>query len=133
MLPQILILSSELEYWHKLSGVVSRCGCQPVRCETIAGAKGLLTQYQIEVIVCDDVLPDGDFYALIKELKGAAWQTPVVVASRLEHWDSYLEALVAGAFDYVVYPPYPREVERAISDALVESKSHGKTMAQTAS
>jgi hypothetical protein len=57
MLPRVLVLSCEPEHWHKLSSVMTSCGCVPVRCETMSAAKGLVLGYRIDVIVSDDVLP----------------------------------------------------------------------------
>jgi DNA-binding NtrC family response regulator len=124
MFPRILILSGEPEHRHKLSEVMSSCGLVPVRCETISAAKGLVMEDQIEVIVCDDVLPDGDFRELIRELKLSACEARVVVMSRsYDDWGDYLEAMIAGAYDYLAYLPYPGELEQAVAAALVESRA----------
>ena len=133
MLPRILILSGEPEHRHKLSGVMSSSGWVPVCCETRSAAKGLVMRYQIEVIVCDDVLPDGGFRELIRELKGSACDARVVVMSRsYDDWGDYLEAMIAGAFDYLAYPPYPRELEQAVAAAFVESRARRTAPVQTA-
>jgi DNA-binding response OmpR family regulator len=127
MLPRVLVLSGEPGYWHKLSGVMSSSGCVPVCCETISAAKDLVLRYQIEVIVSDDILPDGDFRELIRELRRLACEPLVVVTSRsYGDWGDYLEAMIAGAYDYFAYPPYPRELEQAVAAALLESKAHRK-------
>lgn len=133
MLPRILILSGQREHRHKLSGVMSSSGWVPVCCETISAAKGLVMRYQIEVIVCDDVLPDSGFRELIRELKGSARDARVVVMSRsYDDWGDYLEAMIAGAFDYLAYPPYPRELEQAVAAALMESRARRTAPVQTA-
>jgi DNA-binding NtrC family response regulator len=132
MLTRILILSGQPEHQEKLSGVLSTRGWLPVRCETLSKAKNLLKQQEIEAILCDDVLPDGDFRAVIKELKKSACQAPVVVVSEADDWGSYLEAMVAGAFDDVVYPPYPRDLERVVVAALAEFRSNREAVAHTA-
>jgi DNA-binding response OmpR family regulator len=133
MLPRVLVLSCEPEHWHKLSSVMTSCGCVPVRCETMSAAKGLVLGYRIDVIVSDDVLPDGDFRELIKELRGLACQPPVVVMSRsYRDWGDYLEAMIAGAYDYLSYPPYPCELQQAIAAALLESRAHRKAQVLTA-
>lgn len=132
MLARILILSGEPEHRHRLSRIVSSCGWLPVRCETISAARGLIPLHQIEVIVCDEALPDGDFRELVAELKHSACEARVVVMSRSDDWGAYLEAMIAGAFDYLVYPPYSQELEQAVASALVESKAPRKARVQTA-
>jgi DNA-binding NtrC family response regulator len=89
-------------------------------------------QHQIEVIVCGDLLPDGDFRELIRELKRSACEALVVVMSRSYDWGAYLEAMIAGAYDYLAYPPYPRDLEQAVAAALVESRARRKASVQTA-
>jgi len=132
MLPRILILSGEAEHRHKLSGVMPSCGWVPIHCETISAAMGLLMRYQIEVIVCDEVLPDGDFRELMKELKRSACEALVVVMSRSYDWGDYLGAMIAGAYDYLAYPPYPGELEEVVAAALVETRARRKVPLQTA-
>jgi DNA-binding NtrC family response regulator len=132
MLPRILILSGEQEHRRKLGGIISSCGWLPIRCETISDAKDLVTRYQIEVVLCDDLLPDGDFRELVRQLKRSAYEPLVVVMSRSDDWGAYLEAMIAGAYDYLYYPPYVRELKETVAAALVESRARRKTPAQTA-
>lgn len=131
MASRILVLSGEPEHRHKLSGIVSSSGWAPVRCERVCAAKSLVLRHQIEVIVCDDVLLDGDYRELIKELRRLACEPLVVVMSRsYGDWGDYLEAMIAGAYDYLAYPPYPRELEQALAAALAESGARRKPLLQ---
>ena len=50
-------------------------------------------------------------------------ETPLVVVSHTENWDSYLAAVAAGAFDCIDFPPYPEELERILCLALSECRS----------
>lgn len=112
---------------------MSSCGCVPVRCETISAAKDLVLRYRVEVIVCDDVMPDGDFRELTKELRRLACEPVVVVMSRsYDDWGDYLEAMITGAYDFLAYPPCPRELEQAVAAALLESRARGKAPVLTA-
>jgi DNA-binding NtrC family response regulator len=132
MLARILILSGEPEHRHKLGAIVSSCGWLPVRCQTISAAKSLIPLHQIEVVVCDEQLPDGDFRELVRELRRSACEALVVVMSASEDWGAYLEAMIAGAFDYLAYPPYFHELKQAVVAALLESRSRRKIRARTA-
>ncbi len=132
MLPRILILSGEPQHRLRLRGIVSDCGCLPVRCETISAAKSLIPLHQIEVVVCDEVMPDGDFRTLVKELKRAACDAPVIVMSRSDDWGAYLDAMMAGAYDFLTYPPHVSELKQAVAEALVEARARRKALLQTA-
>ena len=45
-------------------------------------------------------------------------RVPVVVVSRFDDWQRYLNFLQTGAFDYVLYPPSGSEIERVVQNAL---------------
>jgi DNA-binding NtrC family response regulator len=117
----VVIVTAQQSHWDKLSGIVSSCGLQAVRCNTLAHAFELLAQRHFEFAVCDDRLPDGTFRDFITQLRRYRKSTPVVVISQFEDWHSYLQAMVAGAFDYVAFPPYPQEFERVIAGALTDA------------
>jgi len=132
MAASVAVLSGDPQHWELLSAIVLDCGLSPVRCETLAVGTALLTQEPFEFALCEDALPDGDFRGLIAALRRSGRWMPVVVISRFDDWGSYLEAMVAGAFDYVAFPPYPRELERVLDAALAESRLHRGTAATVA-
>src|SRR5262250_2478631 len=100
MFPRVAVVSGEPEYWEKLSSVVSRCGARPIRCDTLAAVTKLLPQQHIDFAICEDAVPDGTFRELIATVKRSGCWTPVVVVSGRDDWDAFLNAIVAGAFDY---------------------------------
>ncbi|HUJ32438.1 MAG TPA: response regulator [Candidatus Acidoferrum sp.] len=128
----IAIVSAEPEYWETLSAILSDCGLRTTRCETLEAATKLFSQQHFDVAVCEDALPDGDFRKLIAEMRRSRMWAPVVVVSRFDDWGSYLDAMIAGAFDYVAFPPYPREFERAVAAALAEARSNRKAAVRAA-
>jgi DNA-binding NtrC family response regulator len=79
------------------------------------------------VVLCSDILSDGDFRAVLREVKKSTVQAPVIVLSRAAAWDSYLKALGAGAFDYIVCPPDAAETRRIIWSALADTVRPEKT------
>ena len=115
---------TEPAHWEKLSSIISGCGLLPVRCETLAAATNITAQQLFELAICDDQLPDGNFRELITRLGRSRHCTPVIVVSRFDDWGSYLQAMIGGAFDYVAFPPYPQEMERAVTAALAESQAN---------
>jgi DNA-binding NtrC family response regulator len=108
MTATVAIVDGDPQHWERLSGVIEGCGISPVRCENLAAASESLAHEQLECAVCEDALPDGDFRGLIVEIRRSGCFMPVVVVSRVDDWGAYLEAMVAGAFDYAAFPPYPR-------------------------
>ncbi len=81
----------------------------------------MLARQNLSVVFCSDTLPDGDFRAIMNEVRKSSADVPVIVLSRLANWDAYLSAIGAGAFDYIAYPPDTAETERILWAALSES------------
>lgn len=119
MSPVVAIITGEPDHWQQLSGIVSSCGFRPIRCETLAAAGQMLARHRFRAALCEDVLPDGDFRELLRLVKDSGGsRTAVIVVSRMDDWGCFLDAMVAGAFDYVAFPPYAHELERALAAAF---------------
>jgi DNA-binding NtrC family response regulator len=84
------------------------------------------------MVLCSKGLSDGDFRAVITALSQANKHLPVIVFGRSYEWDSYLKALAAGAYDYIVCPPNPVEVERILLLVLADSIGAEKVSGATA-
>ncbi len=113
----VLIVSGEPSRRETLAGVALRSGVHPVLCATASEARALLARQRFEAILCDDTLQDGTFKTVTAGEKMSGRCTPVVVVSRRDDWHSYMQALAGGAIDYLAYPPYQGEVERALEKA----------------
>lgn len=119
MCSAVVVISAEPAQREQLSAIVSSCGFHPVPCETLAAARELFSRQRFRLALCEDILPDGNFQELIATVRNSpGLRMPVIVVSRVDDWGSFLEAMMAGAFDYVGFPPYPHELERALAAAL---------------
>ncbi len=118
----ILIISGENEHRAQLADYVTKVGMNPVCCETVADVRALVKSQPFCAAVSEDELPDGDFRAVIGEMRRHSAHSPVVVVSRRDDWDFYLSAVRMGAFDSVAFPPTPGELERVLWTALREVK-----------
>ncbi|MGH9716044.1 MAG: hypothetical protein ACRD4R_04850 [Candidatus Acidiferrales bacterium] len=118
----VLIVSGEQEHRAQLADHVFKIGLRPVCCETIAAARALAERQPFSAALAEDLLPDGDFRAVITEMRRHAAHSPVVVVSRRDDWEFYLSAVRMGAFDSVNFPPTPGELERVLWTALSEIK-----------
>lgn len=116
----VAIVSAETRHWEEVSGRVSACGLHPIRCKTIAALNQIIWQASFRLAICDDELPDGNYRRLIDSLSRFRHFTPVVAVSQFDDSKSYLEAMLAGAFDYVALSSRCNELERAVAAALTE-------------
>lgn len=116
----VAIISADARHWEELSCLVAACGLHPVRCKTLAALNQVIRQEPFRLAICDEEFPDGNYRELITILKRLKRSLPVVVVSPFDDSKSYLDAMLAGAYDYVGLPPHSNELERAVAAALTE-------------
>jgi two-component system, OmpR family, response regulator len=115
---RVLIVGGEGRRREVLAAAVQSGGWRPVLCATVDAAEMLLGFWHYGVVLCEDVLPDGDFRSVMALVEHLAPHTPLIVVSRRDDWESYIAALAVGATDYLAFPPYPGEVERSLANAV---------------
>jgi DNA-binding NtrC family response regulator len=113
----VLIVNSQPSHRDRIAEVVRNCGLRPVFSPTLADARSILAETHPALIFCGDDLPDSDLRHSLAILT-AQVPVPVIAVSHLGEWDSCVEAISAGAFDYIACPPDPREAERIVRLAL---------------
>lgn len=116
--PRVLIACSDPEGRRALTSALAGCGLKPVYAPTVAGARAVLAHRRVSVVFCASELADGRFQDVLAAAKQTHREVPVIVASRSDDTGQYLEAMRAGAFDYVATPCRRRDVERIIANAL---------------
>jgi len=114
----VLIISSDQTHRDKAAEIVRNIGLQPVLCPSLSDARALTGQQTFQFVLCGDDLPDCNLRTSLKVLSVSTGGIPVIVLSRLADWDAYMNALSAGAFDYIACPPEPVESERILRLAL---------------
>jgi len=116
-----LIICNQGEDRQRIAASAVKCGLNPICCSNLEEARTLLPQEEFRLVLCRDILTDGDFHVALREVKKSMAHTPVIVLSHSTDWDSYLKALGAGALDFIVCPPNPVEAETIIWSALAET------------
>lgn len=115
--PQVLLVCSDPEGRGALAEVVAHFGVTTVSASSVREALATLAREPIRLVLCDARLPDGNVRDILAASRTAR-DVSVVVASRLDSWDEYLEAMRWGAFDYIVYPFRREEVKWILEKAL---------------
>lgn len=99
-----LILAGDGHAIGNLPSLVEKCGLNPVCLSSVGELRTGALDDRATLILCEDVLPDGDFRDAIRVVTAAARKIPVIVFSRIADWDSYLRAVRLGAYDCMRYP-----------------------------
>ncbi|HKT45912.1 MAG TPA: response regulator [Candidatus Acidoferrales bacterium] len=115
--PDVLVISPEAEHFKSINAAAQSHQLRAFRCAQLADANEILARQHVGVIFCQDVLPDGNFRSAIEN----AQSTPVIVMSRFAEWENCINALHAGAFDYVATPLDSAELDRILRAAVENS------------
>ena len=84
--------------------------------------------YDYDIIILDLVLPDIDGYEVLRKLRAAQVQTPILILSGLTGLDDKIKGLGVGADDYLTKPFDKRELVARIQAIVRRSKGHADSI-----
>lgn len=87
--------------------------------------------YEYDIIILDLMLPDLDGYEVLKRLRAAKVETPILILSGLSELDSKLKGLGFGADDYLTKPFDKRELMARVQAIIRRSKGHAQSLIKT--
>jgi two-component system KDP operon response regulator KdpE len=113
----VLVCDDELPIVRALKIVLREAGFEPLAAQTVAEALKVATFGRPEAAILDLVLPDGDGVELCRSIR--EWSSmPILVLSAVGDEDRKVQALEAGADDYITKPFSPRELVARLQAAL---------------
>jgi len=83
--------------------------------------------YEYDIIILDLMLPDMDGYEVLKRLRAAKINTPILILSGLSELDNKLKGLGFGADDYLTKPFDKRELMARIQAIVRRSQGHAQS------
>ena len=104
--------------------VLPACDCNEAR-------RTLETQLQVQVVLTDRVLPDGDWRAVLEIVAQDRANVQVVVCSRLGDHTLLIDVLEQGAYDVLVEPYQREEVRRVLEAAAARSYIRSRSLVPT--
>ncbi|WP_119166405.1 response regulator transcription factor CtrA [Algihabitans albus] len=87
--------------------------------------------YDYDIIVLDVMLPDIDGYEVLRRLRSARVNTPILILSGLTALDEKIKGLGFGADDYLTKPFDKRELVARIQAIVRRSKGHSESIIRT--
>ena len=120
MTAQVLVIDDDPVQRRLLKNAVERYGHQPILAENGKAGLELIKQHSgdISVVVLDLMMPEMDGLSFLKALGELGTDVPVIVQTGQGGIDTVVQAMRAGAFDFVVKPVSPERIGAAISNAL---------------
>ena len=90
-------------------------------CNCNEGRRMLEIQPQVQVVLTDAALPDGDWRGVLQIAAQAGINIEVVVCSRLGDHKLWIDVLEQGAYDVLVEPYQHEEIRRIVEGAAARS------------
>lgn len=120
MTAQVLVIDDDPVQRRLLRQAVERYGHSPILAENGRVGLELLKQHSgdISVIVLDLMMPEMDGLSFLKAVAELGTDVPVIVQTGQGGIDTVVQAMRAGAFDFVVKPVSPERIGTAIANAL---------------
>ena len=87
--------------------------------------------YDYDIILLDLMLPDIDGYEVLRRLRAARINTPILILSGLAELDNKIKGLGFGADDYLTKPFERRELVARIQAIVRRSKGHSESIIRT--
>jgi two-component system cell cycle response regulator CtrA len=87
--------------------------------------------YDYDIILLDLMLPDIDGYEVLRRLRSARVNTPILILSGLSELDNKIKGLGFGADDYLTKPFDKRELIARIQAIVRRSKGHSDSVIKT--
>jgi two-component system cell cycle response regulator CtrA len=87
--------------------------------------------YDYDIIILDLMLPDIDGYEVLRRLRAARVETPILILSGLNEPDAKIKGLGIGADDYLTKPFDKRELVARVQAIVRRSKGHADSIIRT--
>ncbi len=118
MTSSVLVVEDDRSMRKYLRGALEAHGYAVTEAGSLAEASSVVAAQSFTAVLLDLGLPDGDGLTLVRALRAAASTVPVIVISAREREDDKVDALDAGANDYLTKPFGTRELLARIRVAL---------------
>jgi two-component system response regulator PilR (NtrC family) len=116
--PHVLIIDDEPDIRELLALTLSRMGLRSSEAETVAEAREQLQQGSFDLCLTDMRLPDGNGIELIRHIQQHHPELPVAMITAHGKMDTAIEALKAGAFDFLNKPVELQALRELVNSAL---------------
>jgi two-component system response regulator PilR (NtrC family) len=114
----LLIVDDEASLRDFLTIVFEEDGCDVQTAGTLAEGRAAVQKNEPDLILCDLMLPDGSGLELLREVKTQSPSVAVIMITAHTSTKSAVEALKAGAFDYIAKPFDIEELKIIVRNAV---------------
>ncbi|MBU2707369.1 sigma-54-dependent Fis family transcriptional regulator [Zooshikella marina] len=116
--PKVLIVDDEPDIRELLEITLGRMRLNTLAVDSVSSAKSALAEDTYNLCLTDMNLPDGNGIDLVKHISQHYSDMPVAMITAYGSMDTAIEALKAGAFDFVSKPIDLQRLRELINNAL---------------
>jgi two-component system response regulator PilR (NtrC family) len=116
--PLALIVDDEPDIRELLAITLSRMGVESAAAATVAEARSQLSTQRFALCLTDMRLPDGNGIEVIRHIQQTQPSLPVAMITAHGNMQSAIEALKAGAFDFINKPVELQTLRELVNTAL---------------
>lgn len=120
----LLVVSGDEQDYPSLHRILQR-DCQLYRAAGRRDALSCIRRFRPWVVVCDQILADGDWRDLLNDLQGERQMPPLIVSSRVADDRLWAEVLNLGGYDLLTKPFAATEVSRVVRLAAHRGSKSG--------
>lgn len=114
----ILVIDDDTRLCDLLNRFLQREGFHVSTANTITEARTFLTRFQLDLLILDVMLPDGDGLSFCKEITESGHALPILLLTAMGESMDRIKGLEAGADDYLAKPFETRELALRVQAIL---------------
>ncbi len=115
---KLLVVEDDEVFSQLLSMHLEDLGHEPVAAPDLSGARRWLQKTTVDAVLLDQQLPDGYGMELLREIKAESDAPPVIMVTGVSDNALVIEAMKAGAYDFVRKPMDELELDTTLNNAL---------------
>lgn len=119
---RILIVEDDVVLARALKNWLERERLQVTCTITAANARRIIAEEEVDMILSDLRLPDGDGIELLEWMKKNKFQIPLIIMTQHAEVSSAIRAMKAGAEDYLPKPIHPETLYPKLNDVLLRTR-----------
>lgn len=118
----ILVVEDDINLGKFMADVLKDEQYNPLVAESAEAALDILAQTHVSLMITDVMMPGMDGYSLVKELRGAGYDLPVLMATAKETIGDKRRGFLVGSDDYMVKPVDAEEMVLRVKALLRRAK-----------
>lgn len=115
---RVLLVDDEPDILHLLELTLQQMDLETVSATTLTEARDLLTSHHCDFCLTDMRLPDGDGIDLVRHIQENSPHIPTAMITAHGNVDIAVDAMKAGAFDFVSKPVNLKDLRKLVTHAL---------------